>query len=104
MPRGHSLSIFALFSGKRRTSLYISRAKGDHLLNSNTAQRSCNLFLGKHKEELPEKRALILSKDRVTCFGRNSFIIYFLCVFEFIYTFLLFGSSCTCVFKEKSLR
>ena len=30
MPRGHSLSIYARFSGERRTSLYISREKGDH--------------------------------------------------------------------------
>ena len=30
MPRGHSLSIYAGFSGKKRTSLYISREKGDH--------------------------------------------------------------------------
>ena len=27
MPRGHSLSIYARFSGKNRTSLYISREK-----------------------------------------------------------------------------
>ena len=30
MPRGQSLSIYARFSGKKRTSLYISREKGDH--------------------------------------------------------------------------
>ena len=30
MPGGHSLSIYARFSGKKRTSLYISREKGDH--------------------------------------------------------------------------
>ena len=30
MPRGHSLSIYARFSGKKRTSLYISWEKGDH--------------------------------------------------------------------------
>ena len=30
MPRGHSLSIYARFSGKKRTSMYISREKGDH--------------------------------------------------------------------------
>ena len=30
MPRGHSLSIYARFSGKKRTSLYISRGKGAH--------------------------------------------------------------------------
>jgi len=32
MPRGHSLSIYARFSCKKRTSMYmyISREKGDH--------------------------------------------------------------------------
>ena len=30
MPRVHSLSIYARFSGKKRTSLCISREKGDH--------------------------------------------------------------------------
>ena len=30
MPRGHSLSIYASFSDKKRTSKYISRQKGDH--------------------------------------------------------------------------
>ena len=30
MPRGHSLSIYARFSGKKKTSMYISRGKGDH--------------------------------------------------------------------------
>ena len=30
MPRGHSLSIYARFSGEKRTSLYISREEGDH--------------------------------------------------------------------------
>ena len=30
MPRGHSLSIYSCFSGKKRTSVYISREKGDH--------------------------------------------------------------------------
>ena len=29
MHRGHSLSIYARFSGKKRTSMYISREKGD---------------------------------------------------------------------------
>ena len=29
-PGGHSLSIYARFSGKKRTSKYISREKGDH--------------------------------------------------------------------------
>ena len=30
MSRGHSLSINARLSGKKRTSMYISREKGDH--------------------------------------------------------------------------
>ena len=30
MPRGYSLSIYARFLGKKRTSLFISREKGDH--------------------------------------------------------------------------
>ena len=29
MPRGHSLSIYGRFSGKKRTSMYISLEKGD---------------------------------------------------------------------------
>ena len=29
-PGGHSLSIYAYFSGKKRTSMYISREEGDH--------------------------------------------------------------------------
>ena len=30
MLRGHSLSIYARFSGKKRTSMYISGEQGDH--------------------------------------------------------------------------
>ena len=30
MPWGHSLSIYARFSGQKRTSLFVSREKGDH--------------------------------------------------------------------------
>ena len=30
MPKGNSLDIYARFSGNKRTSLYISREKGDH--------------------------------------------------------------------------
>ena len=41
MPRGHSLSIHARFSGKKRTSLYIFiSGKRRSLLNPNTTQRS----------------------------------------------------------------
>ena len=30
MPREHLLSIYARFSGQKRTSMYIAREKGDH--------------------------------------------------------------------------
>ena len=50
MPRGHSLSINAYFSGKKRTSLYISREKGDHYY----IQTRYN-DLGKLKEKLARK-------------------------------------------------
>ena len=30
MPRGHSVSVYARFSGKKRTSLYISWLNDDH--------------------------------------------------------------------------
>ena len=70
MPRGHSLSIYARFSGKKRTSLYISREKvitRISLLHPNTAQRSFfplnNLSLGKlKKKNRPEKPAYILMR------------------------------------------
>ena len=59
-PGGHSLSIYARFLGKKKTSLYISREKMRSLFHPNTAQRSiffscCNLFQGKRKEELVRK-------------------------------------------------
>ena len=58
MPRGHSLSIYARFSGKKRTSLYISREKGDHYYiqtRHNDLFSHYNLFLGKLKEKLAQK-------------------------------------------------
>ena len=58
MPRGHSLSIYARFSGKKRTSLYISREKGDHYhiqTRHNDLFSHYNLFLGKRKEKLARK-------------------------------------------------
>ena len=58
MPRGHSLSIYARFSGKKRTSLYISREKGDHYYiqtRHNDLFSHYNLFLGKLKEQLARK-------------------------------------------------
>ena len=59
-PGRHSLSIYARFLGKKKTSLYISREKMRSLFQPNTAQRSivfsyCNLFQGKLKEELVRK-------------------------------------------------
>ena len=58
MPRGHSLSIYARFSGKKRTSLYISWEKGDHYYiqtRHNDLFSHYNLFLGKLKEKLALK-------------------------------------------------
>ena len=58
MPRGHSLSIYARFSGKKRTSMYISREKGDHYYiqtRRNDLFSHYNLFLGKLKEKLARK-------------------------------------------------
>ena len=66
MPRGHSLSIYARFSGKKRTSLYISREKGDHYYiqtRHNDLFSHYNLSLGKLKEKLTRKaRVYILSE------------------------------------------
>ena len=56
MPRGHSLSIYARFSGKKRTSLYISREKGDHYY---IQTRHNDLFIGKLKEKMVRKARLI---------------------------------------------
>ena len=59
MPRGHSLSIYAPFSGKERTSTYISREKGDRYY---IQRRHKDLFfslqtfsIGKLKEKLARK-------------------------------------------------
>ena len=52
MPRGHSLSIFALFSGKKRSSMYISREKGIRYYiqrRHNDLFSHFNLFLEKLK-------------------------------------------------------
>ena len=49
MPRGHSLSIYARFLGKKRTSMYISPEKGDHYYiqtRHNDLFSHYNLFLG----------------------------------------------------------
>ena len=59
MPRGHSLSIYARFSGKKRTSLYISREKGPHFYiqtrHNDLFFSYYNLFQGKLKEKLARK-------------------------------------------------
>ena len=58
MPRGHSLSIYGRFLGKKRTLMYISRQKGDHYYiqtRHNDLFAHYNLFLGKLKEKLAQK-------------------------------------------------
>ena len=58
MPRGHSLSIEARFSSKKRTSMYISREKGDRYYiqrRHNDLFFNYNPFLGKLKEKLSQK-------------------------------------------------
>ena len=58
MLRDHSLSIYARFSGKKRTSLNISREKGDHYYiktRHNDIFSHYNLFLRKRKEKLARK-------------------------------------------------
>ena len=71
MPRGHPLSIYARFSGRKRTSLYISREKGVHYYfqtRHNDLFSHCNLFQGKLKEKLAQKaRVHTLSKYIGSC-------------------------------------
>ena len=58
MLKGHSLTIYALFSGKKRSSIYISREKGAHYYiptRHNDLFSHYNLFLGKLKEKLARK-------------------------------------------------
>ena len=59
MPRGHSLSIYERFPGKKRTSMYISRKKKAIIITSKhgttTFFSHYNLFLGKLKEKLARK-------------------------------------------------
>ena len=65
MPRGHSLSIYARFSGKKRTSMYtecIFLGKKAIVITSKDGTTiffsDYNLFLGKlKKKKWPEKRA-----------------------------------------------
>ena len=54
-PGGHSLSIYAGFLGKMRTSMIVYRQKGDHYYiqtRHNDLFSYYNLFLGKLKEKL----------------------------------------------------
>ena len=60
MPREHSLSIYAGFSGKKRTSTYISGEKAIIITSKHGTTiffSHYNLFLGKLIEKLAEKRA-----------------------------------------------
>ena len=58
MPRGHLLSIYARFSGKKSTSMFISLEKA-MIITSKQATTiffsHYNLFLGKLKEKLARK-------------------------------------------------
>ena len=57
MSRGHSLSIYARFLGKKRTSMYISPEKGDHYYSQtrhNDLFSHYNLFLGDLKKIGPK--------------------------------------------------
>ena len=70
MPRGHSLSIYAGFSVKKRTSLYISRGKGDHYYiqtRHNDLHFPLHLFLGELKEKLDRKTRV--NNERVNRIG-----------------------------------
>ena len=58
LPKGHSLSINAHFSGKKTTSLYISLEKGNLITSKHGTTiffSHCNLFLGKLKEKIAPK-------------------------------------------------
>ena len=58
MPRVQSLSIYERISGKKGTSMYISREKGDHYriqTRHNDLFSHYNLFLGKLEEKLARK-------------------------------------------------
>ena len=69
MPRGHSLSIYARFSGKKRTSLYISREKGDHYYIQTRHKdlfSHYNLILRKIYEKISQK-ALENKNEMCSC-------------------------------------
>ena len=57
-PGGHSLTIYVGFSGKKRTSMHISREKGDRYYiqrRHNDLFFSLHFFLGNLKERLARK-------------------------------------------------
>ena len=59
IPRGHSLSIYARFSGKKITSMYSSPEKDEHdyiqTRHNDFFFSDYNLFLGKLEEKLARK-------------------------------------------------
>ena len=66
MPRGHLLSFYMCFLGKKRTSLYISWEKGDYYYIQtwlNDLFYHYNLFLGKLKEKF--RRKVCVNTERV---------------------------------------
>ena len=61
MPREQSLSIYACFSGKKRTSMFISRQRCDHFYiqtRHNNLFFSLQSFSRKPKEKLAQKARL----------------------------------------------
>ena len=69
MPRGHSLSIYARFSGKKRTSLYISWEKGDHYYIQTRHKdlfSHYNLILRKRQEK-KSRKALENTNEMWSC-------------------------------------
>ena len=66
MHRGHSLSIYTRFSGKKRTSMYISREKGDRYYiqrRHNDLFFSLQSFLFFLKQKLARKARLHMHTD-----------------------------------------
>ena len=74
MPKGHSLSIYACFLAKKRTSLYISRGKRRSLLyiqhgahNDLSFPLDYNLFLGKLDEKLAQGLQFLYANPQMFC-------------------------------------
>ena len=73
--RGHSLSIYARFSGKKRTSMCISREKGDHYYiqtRQNDLFSHYNLFLGKLKKARVNTDASVSDRPRAPWASYNT--------------------------------